>query len=185
MKPDHRRPKGQTPSINPGQKVLNSYSALRLSHTAGLVEASSVTATGCSITSAATVSTAGPTGNRPFRTTFFAGARLGLALAAVRFAALRALPRAIAAFLLGAFDCFLRLAMISPVLIRASPRIDAGSPSSGNLSNELSTERWAGSPAHRSDRGCANQRGNAIIALCRGAASHHLGQSKITTLASW
>jgi hypothetical protein len=56
----------------------------------------------------------GPTGNRPFRTTFFAGARLGLALAAVRFAALRALPRAIAAFLLGAFDCFLRLAMISP-----------------------------------------------------------------------
>jgi hypothetical protein len=41
-----------------------------------------------------------------------------LALAAVRFAALatlRALPRAVAAFRFGAFDCFLRLAMIAPV----------------------------------------------------------------------
>jgi hypothetical protein len=75
---------------------------------------------GCSITSAATVSTAGPTGKRPFRATFFAGARLGLArFAGPDFATLRGLPR-LAEFPLrslarfGSFDCFLRLAMIDP-----------------------------------------------------------------------
>jgi hypothetical protein len=66
------------------------------------------------------------------RSAFFTGARAGLALAAVRFAALatlRALPRALAAFRFGAFDCFLRLAMIAPALVGAPQRIDAGSPS--------------------------------------------------------
>jgi hypothetical protein len=46
---------------------------------------------GCSITSTATVSTAGAAGCFPFRATFFAGARLGLALATVRFGAFAAL----------------------------------------------------------------------------------------------
>ena len=80
-----------------------------------------MTATGCSITSAATVSTAGPTGNRPVRATFFAGARLGFArFVAADLATLRGLPR-LAEFPLRSFarfgsfdDCFLRLAMIDP-----------------------------------------------------------------------
>jgi hypothetical protein len=92
---------------------------LRLSHTAGLVEASSVTATGCSITSAATVSTAGATGSFTSRSGFFTAALLGLALATVRFvaadfAALRGLPRlaefpfrSFARF--GSFDCSARM----------------------------------------------------------------------------
>jgi hypothetical protein len=82
---------------------------------------------GCSITSTATVSTAGAAGCFPFRATFFAGARLGLALATVRFgafaalAALRALPRlaelrSFARFC--TFDAFLRLAMIAPLVLR-------------------------------------------------------------------
>ena len=73
--------------------------------------------TGCS---AATVSTAGPTGNRPFRATFFAGARFGLARFVADLAILRGLPR-LAEFPLRSFarfgsfdDCFLRLAMIDP-----------------------------------------------------------------------
>ena len=78
---------------------------------------------GCSVTSTATVSTAGAAGRFTFRAAFFTGAVLGLALATVRFVALaladlvtlRVLPRAVAAFLFGAFDCFLRLAMIAPV----------------------------------------------------------------------
>jgi hypothetical protein len=66
-----------------------------------------------------------------FGAAFFTGAGLGLALATVRFVAfaafdgLRALPRAIAAFLFFAFDCFLRLAMIRPVLIGGPQCIDA------------------------------------------------------------
>ena len=91
---------------------------MRLSHTGGLAEASSVTATGCSITSAATVSTSGAIGCFTFRASFFTGARLGLglALATARFAVLatlRALLR-LAEFALRslarlcAFDPFLR-----------------------------------------------------------------------------
>jgi hypothetical protein len=84
-----------------------------------------VTATGCPITSAATGSTAGAMGCFTFRTTFFIGAGLGLALETVRFAvlatlrALRALLR-LADFALRSlarpctFDPFLRLAMIGP-----------------------------------------------------------------------
>jgi hypothetical protein len=78
---------------------------------------------GCSITSAATVSTTGATS---FRAAFFTGARLGLALATIRFTfpradltALRALlrlaelrPRSLARIF--GFDPFLRLAMIAP-----------------------------------------------------------------------
>jgi len=54
---------------------------------------------GCSITSTATVSTTGATGGFTFRSAFFTGARLSLALATVRFiafaalATLRAFPR--------------------------------------------------------------------------------------------
>jgi hypothetical protein len=59
-----------------------------------------------------------------FRAAFFTGARLGLALATVfASAALRALPRAVAAFRFGVFDCFLRLAMISPILVDAPQRM--------------------------------------------------------------
>ena len=89
-----------------------------------------MTATGCSIASIATVSTTGATGGFTFRAAFFTGARLDLALAAVRSAALdtlRALGRAVAAFLFCAFDCFLRLAMIAPGLVRAVHRINARS----------------------------------------------------------
>jgi hypothetical protein len=83
---------------------------------------------GCSITSTATVSTTGAIGcfirRASFRGGFFTVARLGLALATVRFVAadfdtLRALPR-VAEFRLRCFarfctsDRFLRLAMISP-----------------------------------------------------------------------
>ena len=118
----------ETPSINPGQEVRNSYRALRLSHTRGLAEASSVTATGCSITSEATVSAAGATGCFIFRATFFTGAGLGLglALATARFAVLailRVLLR-LAEFALRSlarpctFDRFLRLAMITPFGLR-------------------------------------------------------------------
>src|SRR5262249_8702961 len=73
---------------------------------------------GCSIISAATVSTTGATGGFTFRATFFTGARLGLALATVRFTALAAL-RALGRFaefallslaLLCTFDPFFRLA---------------------------------------------------------------------------
>src|SRR5437763_453854 len=78
-----------------------------------------------SITSTATVSTAGATGCFTRRAAFFTGADLGLALATVRFVALadfatlRALPR-LAEFPLRSFarfctfDAFLRLARSSP-----------------------------------------------------------------------
>jgi hypothetical protein len=74
---------------------------------------------------------------------------LGFALATVRFVVfpraaldiLRALPRVVATFLFCTFDCFLRLAMIRPVLAGGPQRIDAGSLSPGNPSNELSTDR--------------------------------------------
>jgi hypothetical protein len=84
---------------------------------------------GCSITSAATISTTGATGCFTFRAAFFTGAGLGLALAIVRFVAfaaldaLRALPRlaelplrSFARFC--TFDGFLRLAMIDPLVLR-------------------------------------------------------------------
>jgi hypothetical protein len=109
---------------------------------------------GCSITSAATVSTTGATGRFTFRAAFFTDAGLGLALATVRFVAfpraaldtLRALPRAVAVFLLCTFDFFLRLAMIRPVLVGGPQRIGAGSMSLGNQSNELSTDRSLSAP---------------------------------------
>jgi hypothetical protein len=79
---------------------------------------------GCSITSAATVSTAGVTGCFTFRAASFTGAGLGLALAAVRRAALDTLRallrlaelRSFAPFC--TFDAFLRLAMIDPLVLR-------------------------------------------------------------------
>jgi len=83
-------------------------------------------ATGRSITStltvSATVSTAGATGCFIRRATFFTGACLGLAVRFVAFPraaldTLRALGRAVAAFLFCTFDCFLRLAMVRPVLV--------------------------------------------------------------------
>jgi hypothetical protein len=98
---------------------------------------------------------------RSFRAAFFTGVRLGLALATVRFVAfpradldtLLALPR-VAEFPLGSFprfctfDPFLRLAMIEPpVLVGAPQSIDAGSPSPGNLSNELSPDFSLSGPA--------------------------------------
>ena len=91
--------------------------------------------TGCSTVSTTKVSTTGVTGCFSFRTAFFTGVRLGLALATVRFAALatlRALPR-VADFPLGSFrrrctfDPCLPLAMIAPVLVGAPQRIDARS----------------------------------------------------------
>src|SRR5215472_9749954 len=84
---------------------------------------------GCSITSATTVSAIRATVS--FRAAFFTGARLGLALATVRFAALatlRALPRLAEIALLSlvrlcTFEPFLRLAMRVPLdLIRAPQR---------------------------------------------------------------
>ena len=110
---------------------------------------------GCSITAA--VSITGVTGCFTFRATFFTGAGFGLAFAAVGFVAfatfdgLRALPRTVAAFLFCAlfcaFDTFLRLAMIDSLSPSgASHRIDAGSASPGNLSNELSTDGSLSAP---------------------------------------
>jgi len=84
------------------------------------------------------VSTAGATGSLVRRAAFFTGARLGLALATVRFT-LRALPR-VAAFLFCTFDRFLRLAMIDP-----PGRVGFGSkanpPCPCNPSDKLSTGR--------------------------------------------
>src|SRR5205823_14075475 len=90
--------------------------ALRIS-----VCSTSVTATGCSITSTATVSTIEAIGCCfTFRAAFFAGAGLGLAVrfvALADFATFRDLPR-LAEFALRSlarlctFDPFLRLAMI-------------------------------------------------------------------------
>jgi hypothetical protein len=80
---------------------------------------------GCAINPAATVWTAGATRcliRRP--ASFFTGARLGLALATVSFVAfaafdgLRAFGPAVAPFLICTFDCFLRLAMINPLVCR-------------------------------------------------------------------
>ena len=77
-------------------------------------------AAGCSTTSTATVSTTAATGGAAF----FAGARLGLALATDRFVAsfpraaldnFLAFGRAFAPIFFWTFDdCFLRLAMIGP-----------------------------------------------------------------------
>jgi hypothetical protein len=104
---------------------------------------------GCSITSAATVSTTGATGRFTFRAAFFTGAGLGLAVRFVAFAALdtlRALPRAVAAFLFCAFDCFFRLAMIRPSPGWWSATHDVGSMSLGNPSNELSPDFSSSAP---------------------------------------
>jgi hypothetical protein len=94
------------------------------------------------------------TGCFTFRATFFTGAGFGLAFAAVGFVifaafdGLRALPRTVTAFLFCAFDPFLRLAMIDPLSPSGAPhRIDAGSASPGNLSNELSTDRVVSAPS--------------------------------------
>jgi hypothetical protein len=119
--------------------------ALRIS-----VCSTSVTDTGCSITSTATVSTTGATGCCTFRAAFFTGARLALA-AAFACAALRALPR-LAEFALRSFarfctfDPFLRLAVIPPGLIVCvrsysqdlADQMTNGSPR--NLSNEFSNQ---------------------------------------------
>jgi CspA family cold shock protein len=114
------------------------------------VSSTSVTATGCSITSTATISTAGATGCFKRRAAFFTGARLGLALAGVRFDAfpraaldtLRALP-GLAEFALrsfprlSTFDPFLRLAMIAPLVLAN----DTPSKSRQASKRELSTDR--------------------------------------------
>jgi len=112
--------------------MRNSSQALRLGHRyCQLALRTSVSSTsetaitpgaGCSITSTTAVSTTGATGCCTFRAAFFTGAGLGLALVAVRFAALatlRALPRLVEFALrsfarLCTFDPFLRLAMIDP-----------------------------------------------------------------------
>jgi hypothetical protein len=78
---------------------------------------------GCSITSTATVLTAGAVG---CFIRFFAGARLGLALAKVSFAA--AFPRAALApfFFWTSDDYFLRLAIVGPLFwLALRKRIDA------------------------------------------------------------
>jgi hypothetical protein len=81
---------------------------------------------GRSITSTTTVSTAGATGCFIFRKASFTGARLGLAprlVAFADFATLRA-SRRFAEFPLRSFerfrtfDCFLRLAMIVPLVVQ-------------------------------------------------------------------
>ena len=87
---------------------------------------------GCSITSAATVSTTGAIGCFIRRAAFFTGAGLGLAVATVGFVAfaaldaLRALPRvaefprrSFARFC--TFDAFFRLAMIYPPVLGGAP----------------------------------------------------------------
>jgi hypothetical protein len=90
-----------------------------------------IASAGCSITSTATASTAGAIGCFTFCAAFFTGARLGLALATVRFAAfatLRGLPR-VADFPFGSFRrfCtfarFLLLAMIRPALVGGPQRM--------------------------------------------------------------
>src|SRR6516165_8478423 len=117
----------------------------------------------CSITSAATISPTGATGRFTFRAAFFTGARLGLALATIRFAALAALRTLLrlAEFALRSlarpctFDPFLRLTMIVPGLVSATQCIDARSPSPGNQTIELSTDRVVSarsSPLHFAQR---------------------------------
>ena len=101
------------------------------------------------------VSTTGATGGFTFRAIFFTGAGLGLAFATVRFAGfatLRALPRLAEFALLSlarfcTFDPFLRLAMIVPGLVGATQCIDARSPSPGNQTIELSTDRVVSAPS--------------------------------------
>jgi hypothetical protein len=103
---------------------------------------------GCSITSATTVSTTGARGCFTFRAAFLTGARLGLAFATVRCAALatlRAFPR-VAEFPLRSFprfctfDFFLRLAMIAPGLVGSMPDQKTTSQVPATYSNELSPD---------------------------------------------
>jgi hypothetical protein len=118
---------------------------------------------GCSITSTATVSTTGATGWFTFRAAFFTGAGLGLTLATVRFAAfatLRALPR-LADFPLRSFaryctfDAFLRLAMITPLVLRNDTTVQVAASYQTRVIN-------------RSQSLCA--RGLALFYLCRTGA---------------
>jgi hypothetical protein len=115
------------------------------------VSTTSVTATGRSITSTATVSTTGATGCLIRRAAFFTGVRLGLALAAVRFVAfaafaLRALPR-IAVFALRSFarfctfDFFLRLAMITPLVLRNNTMVQVAASYRTRVINRSQLER--------------------------------------------
>jgi hypothetical protein len=130
---------------------------------------------GCSITSTATVSatasTTGATGCFTFRAAFFTGARLGLALATVfARAALCALPR-LAEFArrslarLCAFDPFLRLAMIRPVLVGGPQRMIAESRQ----------------PIKRVINRSSQIRPNAVAL---GINDHHLTTNSLTSLHS-
>jgi hypothetical protein len=106
---------------------------------------------GCSITSTATVSTAEVTGRFTFRAAFFTGARLGLALATVRFVAfpfaafvtLRALARVADDFPRFARFCtpdrFLGLAMIDPLVLRNDTTVQR-SKSQPPIKRELSPD---------------------------------------------
>src|SRR6516162_1895375 len=154
MKPDHRPPKSQTPSIAfPTEDCKNCQGVALKSQRLQLALRISVASTGpgCSITSAATVSTTGAAGCFTFRATFLTGAGLGVAFATARFAVLatlRALPR-LAGFALRSlarlctFDPFLRLAMIDPrgllVCVTSYPQGMADQTTNGSLSN-LSNE---------------------------------------------
>src|SRR6516162_4842763 len=159
MKPDHRPPKSQTPSIAfPTEDCKNCQGVALKSQRLQLALRISVASTGpgCSITSAATVSTTRAAGCFTFRATFLTGAALGLALATARFAVLatlRALLR-LAEFALRClarvctFAAFLRLAMISPFVSSCvNQRIDAARPSPGNHTIELSTGRVVSVPS--------------------------------------
>jgi hypothetical protein len=153
MKPDHRPPKSQTPSIAfPTEDCKNCQGVALKSQRRQLALRISVSPTsvvtpgaGCSITSEATVSTTGATGCFTFRAAFFTGAGLGLALATVRFVALaladlvalRALPR-VAEFRFCTFDPFLRLAMIAPlwlVPVTSYPHDFVGQRTNGQVSS--------------------------------------------------
>src|SRR6516164_11127989 len=141
---------GPSRPIIPARKCVILLSVALRSHSCQLALRTSVSSisvtviwpgAACSITSAATISTTGATGRFTFRATFFTGARLGLALATVRFAALAALRTLLrlAEFALRSlarpctFDPFLRLAMIHPGFgWCAATRIDARSSSPGN-----------------------------------------------------
>src|SRR5215469_9581433 len=75
------------------------------------------------------------------------------------------------------WTCHIRLGSGTDILtIRIDVRF---TPKSGHSRLKADPIKKSGSV-----QGCANRRGSAIIAVCRGAASHHHGQLKITTPAS-
>jgi hypothetical protein len=128
---------------------------------------------GCSITSAATVSTTGTTGCfiRSFRAAFFTGARLGLALATVRFVAaldtLRAFPRLaelpLRCFARCTFDAFLRLAMIDPLVLRNDTTVQVAARYQTRVINRSQHERpRTGAILPRSD--CASESADEVNA---------------------